>query len=108
MTSAWACGILGCGEGFESVEDLLDHQVSEHGRCTCAVCGESHPEGFLAIRHAFGEHTRAEYVRAYDASSDDIRQREHVVDLIEERVDVESVLKGLGVDAEDPAVSASD
>ena len=43
MTSAWACGILGCGEGFESVEDLLDHQVSEHGRCTCAVCGESHP-----------------------------------------------------------------
>ena len=108
MTSAWACGIIGCGEDFESVEDLLDHQVSEHGQCTCEVCGEAHPEGFLALRHAFSEHTRAEYVRAYDASSDDIRLREHVVDLIEELVDVESVLNRLGVDGEDPAISASD
>ena len=106
--SAWACGILGCGEHFGAVEDLISHQVSEHGQCTCEVCGESHPEGFLAIRHAFSEHTRAEYVRAYDADSDDIRLRERVKELIEERVDVESVLTQLEVDAEDPAVSASD
>ena len=106
--SAWACGILGCGEHFEAVEDLIDHQVSEHGQCTCEVCGEAHPEGFLAIRHAFSEHTRAEYVRAYDANSDDIRLRERVKELIEERIDVESVLSQLEVDAEDPAVSASD
>lgn len=106
--SDWACGILECGRSFESVEDLLSHQVSDHGQCTCEVCGESHPEGFLAIRHAFSEHTRAEYVRAYDASSDDIRAREHVMELIEGLVDVESVLNQLGVDAEDPAVSASD
>ena len=106
--SAWSCGILGCGEHFESVEDLIDHQVGDHGQCTCAVCGESHPEGFLAIRHAFSEHTRAEYVRAYDADSDDIRLRERVKELIEEQVDVETVLDRIGVDAEDPAVSASD
>ena len=106
--SAWSCGILGCGERFDSVEDLIDHQVSDHGQCTCEVCGESHPEGFLAIRHAFSEHTRAEYVRAYDADSDDIRLRERVKELIEEQVDVESILDRIGVDAEDPAVSASD
>ena len=106
--SAWSCGILGCGEPFESVEDLLDHQVSDHGQCTCEVCGETHPEGFLAIRHAFSEHTRAEYVRAYDASSDDIRLRERVKELVETQVDVASVLSRIGVDGEDPAVSASD
>lgn len=106
--SPWACGIAGCGSAFERAEDLIRHQVGEHGRCECAVCGESHPEGYLAIRHAFDSHTRAEFVRAYDADSDDIRQREQVIDEIEDVVDVQSLLSQLDVDAEDPAVSAGD
>jgi len=106
--SHWACGIVGCGSVFETPEDLIGHQVNDHGVCTCAICGETHPEGFLAIRHAFAEHTRAEYVRAYDANSDDIRLREQVKELIESQVDVPSILSQLGVEGEDPAVSASD
>lgn len=104
----WACGIAGCGAGFETAEDLISHQVTDHGECTCAVCGEARPEGFLAIRHAFSEHTRAEYVRAYDATSDDIRHRENVMELIEELVDVPSVLSRLDEETEDVAVSAGD
>lgn len=104
---AWVCGIRGCGAGFEAVEDLIGHQVADHPRCTCAVCGESHPAGFLAIRHAFSEHTRAEYVRAYDAESDDIRLREEVKEAIEERVDVQAILNRLDGDG-DSAVSAGD
>ena len=106
--SDWACGIVGCGARFDDVEELIGHQVTDHGQCTCAVCGETYPEGFLAIRHAFSEHTRAEYVRAYDANSDDIRLRERVMEHIEGQVDVPSVLSRLGIDGEDPAVSASD
>ena len=106
--SDWACGIVGCGASFEAVEDLLCHQVAEHGRCTCAVCGGNYPEGFLAIRHAFSSHTRAEYVRAYDASADDIRLRERVKEAVEAQVDVPSLLSELDVDAEPKAVSAGD
>lgn len=106
--SAWACGIVGCGEHFGTAEDLLAHQVSDHGECTCEICGETHPEGFLAIHHAFSEHTRAEYVRAYDASSDDIRLRETVKELIEGEVDLPSLLNRLDVDSENTAVSAGD
>ena len=106
--SDWACGIVGCGSHFEDAEDLIRHQVTEHGECQCGVCEESFPEGFLALRHAFSEHTRAEYVRAYDATSDDIRQRENVVELIENLVDVSAVLSKLDGEAEDVAVSAGD
>jgi len=106
--TAWACGIVGCGEHFETVEDLLSHQVADHGSCTCEICGETHPEGFLAIRHAFSEHTRADYVRAYDATSDDIRLRETVKELIEGQVDLPSLLNQLEVDGENAVVSAGD
>jgi hypothetical protein len=106
--SDWTCGIAGCAERFGTAEAFLTHQVDDHATCTCAVCGETHPEGFLAIRHAFTEHTRAEYVRAYDADSDDIRLRERLIDTLEEQVDLPSVLGGLDVDTEDRAVSAGD
>lgn len=107
--SDWVCGIAGCSTRFDTAEDLISHQVDEHVPCTCAVCGESHPEGFLAIRHAFTEHTRAEYVRAYDADSDDIRLREGLIETIEAQVDLSSVLNQLDVDAEEKrAVSAGD
>jgi hypothetical protein len=85
----WECGIAGCGETFGAVEDLIAHQVEAHERCECEVCGTVVPEGFFAIQHAFDEHTRAEYVRAYDADSDDIRRRENVKDAVEDRVNVE-------------------
>lgn len=92
----WECGVRGCGEAFGSVEDLLAHQVNAHERVECEVCGTVVPEGFFAIQHAFDQHTRAEYVRAYDADSDDIRRRESVKDEVEDRVDVESLRSKLG------------
>lgn len=105
--SPWVCGITGCGDTFDTVETLIRHQATHHDGCECRVCGEHLPDGFIAIHHAFDEHTRAEYVRAYGADSDDIRLRERVKEAVEERVDVPSLLNQLSVDDE-PAISASD
>ncbi len=92
----WECGVAGCGEVYGSVEELLAHQVNAHERVECEVCGTVVPEGFFAIQHAFDQHTRAEYVRAYDANSDDIRRREGIKDEVEERVDVQALRSKLG------------
>lgn len=91
----WTCGIDGCGTYFEAIEDLIVHQTSDHAKSECAVCGTVVPEGYFAIRHAFEEHTRAEYVRSYDASSDHVRHREQIKDAIEERANLESVFERL-------------
>jgi hypothetical protein len=96
--ASWTCAIEGCGDQFESVDALIEHQVEDHDPSTCKVCGASIPAGFLAIRHAFESHTRADYLRAYGASSDDIRARERVADRIEEATDVPSLLESLGIE----------
>lgn len=83
----WECGIAGCGETFATAEDLLVHQIDAHDPHECRVCGAVVPEGFYAIRHMSEEHTRAEYVRHYDADSDAIRVREAAKDAIEDAVD---------------------
>ena len=103
----WACGIAGCGRGFESPEGLIRHQTADHPAHECRVCGETVAAGYLAIRHTFEEHTRAEYVRAYDADSDDIRAREELIELVETEVDVGSLIGKLEGDGE-PAVSVGD
>lgn len=103
----WACGIVGCDAHFETAERLIRHQAEEHPPCECKVCGESLPAGYLAIRHAFEEHTRAEFVRAYDADSDAIRLRERLLDLIEGRVDVTSIMGQIEAD-DDPVASVGD
>ncbi len=102
----WACGIVQCDASFEDAPALIEHQVFDHEPRECGVCGETVPAGFLAIRHAFDRHTRAEYLRAYDADSDDIRMRENVKELIEEAVDVPALLQEL--DIGDPAVPTRD
>lgn len=91
----WACGINGCGEVFEEVEDTIIHQTSEHQRRECKVCGVVVPDGYLALRHAFNEHTRAEYVRAYDADSDDVREREEIKAEVEKTADLQKVVARL-------------
>lgn len=88
----WTCTIEGCGRTSESVDDLLVHQASEHDRTQCDVCGVVVPDGYFAIRHALREHSRAEYVRAYDADADDIREREEVIDAVETTTDVDGVV----------------
>lgn len=94
----WACGIDDCGEVFEEVEDAIIHQTSEHQRRECEVCGVVVPDGYLALRHAFNEHTRAEYVRAYDADSDDVREREEVKQRVEATADLQQVVERLNDD----------
>ncbi|MFC7177065.1 DUF7565 family protein [Halosegnis marinus] len=88
----WSCAIEGCGAEAERAEDLLVHQATEHERLQCGVCGTVLPDGYFAIRHAFDEHSRAEYVRAYDADADDIRKRESVLDAIENEADLDEVV----------------
>ena len=78
---------------FGSVIDLVAHQARDHPPHTCRICEQVVPDGFIAIYHAFEEHNRAEYVKAYDASADDIRFREEVKTAIEERIDVSAVLE---------------
>lgn len=89
----WNCAIRGCGRGFGSVEDVLSHQVRDHARHECRVCGTVVPEGFYAIQHLFEEHSRADYVRHYEGDADDIRAREAVKSDVESLTDPEAVLR---------------
>lgn len=103
----WTCGIESCGRQFDGPAGVIRHQAVDHANCECAICGRVLPAGFLAIKHAFEDHTRAEYVRAYDASSDEIRVREDLLDRVEERIDVTALVNRLDADSES-AVSAGD
>lgn len=98
--SPWACGIDGCEAVFDAPEPAILHQSTEHDRCTCEVCGTEVPDGYFAIRHAFEEHSRAEYVRAYGASASEVRARESIKDRIESEADLELVLERLERGAE--------
>lgn len=91
----WHCGIDGCDADFDTAEETIVHQTTEHQRHECKVCGTIVPEGYFAIRHAFEEHTRAEYVRAYDADSSAVRLREQVKDRIESEADLKQVVERL-------------
>lgn len=91
----WACGIHDCGAGFDTVEKAILHQATEHDRQECAVCGTVVPDGYFAIRHAFDNHTRAEFIRAYDTNADAVRERERIKDRIEQAADLQVVVQDL-------------
>ncbi len=92
----WECDIKGDdNEPFERVEDLIVHQARDHNRVECKVCGTVVPDGYFAIKHAFDEHSRAEYVRAYDATAADVREREKIKDIVEEHADIREVIERL-------------
>ncbi|SFR37454.1 DUF7565 family protein [Halogeometricum limi] len=93
--SLWKCGVSGCDGRFEDVEEAVIHLTVEHERHECKVCGTIVPEGYFAIRHAFEEHSRAEFVRAYDANSSDVRERERVKREVESEADLQSVVERL-------------
>jgi hypothetical protein len=88
----WSCGIADCEETFDDADEAVFHQATAHDRHQCKVCGAVVPEGYFAIRHAFDEHTRAEYVRAYDADAAAVRERELVKDRVEAEADVRAVV----------------
>ncbi|WP_222918578.1 hypothetical protein [Natrinema sp. SYSU A 869] len=88
---AWECGIDGCGAVFEDVESAVVHQATKHQRRECQVCGTVVPDGYLAIRHVFTEHSRAEYVRAYGASSEAVREREELLEEIESEANMQAI-----------------
>jgi hypothetical protein len=89
----WTCAIGGDDAAFDQVEDLMVHQATEHERIECQVCGAVVPDGYFAIRHAFDEHSRAEYVRAYDADAADVRRRETVKERVEDAADIRDVVE---------------
>lgn len=91
----WTCAIGDCAASFDDLEALIAHQVEGHEPHTCRVCDEIVPEGFFAIRHAVEEHSRAEYVRYYDADADDIRLRESLVESVSAVLDVEALHRRL-------------
>ena len=91
----WECAIEGDEEVFDRVEDLIVHQATAHDRIECKVCGAVVPDGYFAIRHAIDEHSRAEYVRAYDADAGDVRRRESVKESIEAEADIREVVDRL-------------
>ncbi|MDS0297999.1 hypothetical protein NDI76_04525 [Halogeometricum sp. S1BR25-6] len=93
--SLWKCGVAGCDGRFETAADAVIHQTVEHDRHECKICGTVVPEGYFAIRHAFEEHSRAEFVRAYDANSSHVRERERVKAEIESETDLTSVVETL-------------
>ena len=93
--SLWTCGINECRKRFEDVEAAIIHQTVDHERHRCTVCGSVVPDGYFAIRHAFEEHSRAEYVRAYDADSSAVRSREDVKQAIEAEADLRTVVEDL-------------
>jgi transcription initiation factor TFIIIB Brf1 subunit/transcription initiation factor TFIIB len=88
----WECAIEGDGASFDRPEDLIVHQATEHERIECEVCGAVVPDGYFAIRHAFEEHSRAEYVRAYDASASAVRRREKIKEEIDDAADSREVV----------------
>ena len=92
---AWQCGIDGCGAVFEDVESTVVHQATEHERRECKVCGTIVPDGYLAIRHAFTKHSRAEYVRAYGASSEAVREREDLLEEISAEANMQTIAEEL-------------
>ena len=91
----WECGLEGCGSVFEDAESAIVHQATEHERCACEICGSLVPDGFLAIRHVFTEHSRAEYVRTYGATSEDVKEREAVLEEIRDTADLKRVAEQL-------------
>ncbi|AKH97165.1 DUF7565 family protein [Halanaeroarchaeum sulfurireducens] len=97
---SWTCAIGDCAASFDDLEALVAHQVTTHEPHRCRICDEIVPEGFFAIRHAVEEHSRAEYVRHYDADSDAIRLRESVVERVSDAIDVEALQRRL--DAAEP------
>lgn len=99
--SPWACGIDGCEAAFDAPEPTILHQTTEHDRIACGVCGKTVPAGYFSIRHAFEEHSRAEYVRAYGASAEEVRRREAIKDRIEDEADLDLVIERLQRATED-------
>ncbi len=97
----WACAIDGCAFGADSVEDLLAHQVEAHDRHECRVCHATVPDGYFAIRHAFDEHSRVDYLEQYDADADDVRRREAVREAVDAAADVEALVERLDVELDD-------
>ena len=92
----WECAISQCDFDSEDAEELLVHQAEAHERHQCSICGTVIPDGYFAIRHAFSEHSRAEYLRNYEADTDDIRVREEVLKEVEAEADVQAVIERLG------------
>lgn len=102
-TTGWECGIASCTYAGDSVTELITHQARDHPPHTCRVCDRIIPDGFVAIYHTFEEHNRAEYVKAYGATPDDVRHREQVKAIVERQIDVPALLQKLNKENRTPS-----
>jgi hypothetical protein len=102
----WECTIGGCEYATADAEELVVHQVNTHERHRCAVCGTTVPDGYFAIRHAFSEHSRAEYLRNYEADTDDIRLRETVRRELEDEANIEAIVRRLNGERQEATTEA--
>jgi hypothetical protein len=91
----WECAIEGCGHRADAADELLVHQATDHEPVRCEICGTRVPDGYFAIRHVFDEHSRAQYIRAYDGDTEEIKRREAVREEVEGAVDLEAVVERL-------------
>jgi hypothetical protein len=91
----WECAIEGCGHRTDAADELLVHQATDHEPVRCEICGTRVPDGYFSIRHVFDEHSRAQYVRTYDADSEGIKHRRAVREEVEAAVDLEAVVERL-------------
>ena len=94
----WECAIEGCGHRTDAADELLVHQATDHEPVRCEICGTRIPDGYFAIRHVFDEHTRAQYVRTYDADAEGIRERESIREDLEAEADLEAVVERVNGD----------
>ena len=88
----WECAIRECSYTSGNVENLLTHQVNSHEKHQCKVCGTVVPDGYFAIQHMFSEHSRADYLRKYEADTADIRRREKIKDQVDASANLETVV----------------
>lgn len=88
---------------FTTAVDLITHQITQHHSIQCSICGQTTPDGYIGLKHVFGEHKRSDYIRAYDTSAKYIHSRESSIETIDNDVDFDVVQNEVDWDViEDP------
>jgi hypothetical protein len=91
----WTCDIDDCQQRFSDPTELVIHQSRGHPVHVCGICGKHTPDGYYALQHAIEDHSRTEYMRAYDASAAALRERMETLERLRQLVDFQVVRSAL-------------